>query len=504
MGRWHRDRRAHSEAGRRVTAQSPEVSWEPPAPGGYSRSYRFGEWIADPVTPLFESWLLSAMEERLHAILREELGQVAPRPYHVVVNGWYFYSMNWASPTAMLRNLPRMLAKAIRSPRHVAGILPATVRHSVDLLERRWREDVQPRYRAAVSAADASVERLPADELPKLIDGLADLAGEYFTSIAALSGAGYKLELNLAAFHRRHLRDSVGWSHLALVSGFPPPDAPNRPAVVSLDWWFEPVPADGPGRRRRSLDLGVVERRRAAEEASTAALAGSPRRQRQFRRLLADAQRLIAIREEQTQELTLAWPCLRRAVVRLGEGLVERGRIAMPEDVFFLTRDEVLEAVGDRRSPEVDVGARRARHAADVRLVPPLVVGKVPPVAARMWSSFTALSGARPSARAIVTGTPASAGTATGRVRVIRGAAEFEDLLPGEILVAPITAPAWTPLFERAAGVVTDVGSVAAHASVIAREYGIPAIVGTGDATRRLHTGMRVTIDGGTGTVETA
>ena len=486
-----------------MKTRSPEISWEPPAPGGYSRSYRFGEWIADPVTPLFESWLLAAMEERLHAILREELGQVAPRPYHVVVNGWYFYSLNWASPRAMLLNLPRMLATAVRSPRHIAGILPATVRHSVDLLERQWREDVQPRYRAAVAAAEASVERMPADELPALIDGLADLAGEYFTSIAALSGAGYKLELNLAAFHRAHLRDSVGWSHLDLVSGFPPPDGPNQPAVVSLDWWFEPVPAEGP-RRRRSAHLGVVERRRAAEAASLAALAGSPRRQQQFRRLLADAQRLISIREEQTQELTLAWPVLRRAVVRLGEDLAERGRIATAEDVFFLTRDEALDAGGDQDSSEVDVGARRARRAADARLVPPLVVGKLPQMVARMWSSFTALSGARPSAHAIVTGTPASAGTATGQVRVIRGADEFDDLLPGEILVAPITAPAWTPLFERAAGVVTDVGSIAAHASVIAREYGIPAIVGTGDATRRLHTGMRVTIDGGTGTVETA
>jgi phosphohistidine swiveling domain-containing protein len=487
-----------------MTALPSEVSWEPPVPGGFSRSYRLGEWIADPVTPLFESWLLSAMEERLHAILRDGLGQVAPRPYHVLVNGWYFYSMNWASPSSMARNLPRMLVRAIRSPRQSAGILPATVRHSVDVFERLWREDVQPRYRDAVSAAEARVEGLPAGELPALIDHLADVAGEYFTSIAALSGAGYKLELNLAAFHRAHLRDSVGWSHLPLVSGFAPPDAPDRPAVVSLDWWFEPVPVGDTGRTRRTLDHAVIDRRRTAEAASNAALAGSARRQQQFRRLLADAQRLISIREEQTQELTLAWPVLRRAVVRLGESLVERDRLARTDEVFFLTRDEVLAALAGRSTSGVDVEARRAAHAASARLVPPLVVGKLPPMAARMWSGFTRLSGARSSPRAIVTGTPASAGTATGRVRVVRGADQFEDLLPGEILVAPITAPAWTPLFTRAAGVVTDVGSVAAHAAVIAREYGIPAIVGTGDATRRLHTGMLVTIDGGTGTVETA
>jgi pyruvate,water dikinase len=89
-------------------------------------------------------------------------------------------------------------------------------------------------------------------------------------------------------------------------------------------------------------------------------------------------------------------------------------------------------------------------------------------------------------------------------VRVIRLADEFDQLLEGEILVSPITAPAWTPLFRRAAAVVTDVGSPAAHASIIAREFGIPAVVGCGDATARLRTGMRVTVDGSTGNVEAA
>jgi rifampicin phosphotransferase len=89
-------------------------------------------------------------------------------------------------------------------------------------------------------------------------------------------------------------------------------------------------------------------------------------------------------------------------------------------------------------------------------------------------------------------------------VRVIRGPGEFDDFKPGEILVAPMTAPGWTPLFARAAAVVTDVGSPAAHASIIAREYGIPAVVGCGDATARLGTGMRVMVDGSTGNVEDA
>jgi rifampicin phosphotransferase len=98
-------------------------------------------------------------------------------------------------------------------------------------------------------------------------------------------------------------------------------------------------------------------------------------------------------------------------------------------------------------------------------------------------------------------GQPASAGRATGRVRVVHGLAESAEFTTGEILVAKATAPAWTPLFALAAAVVTDGGTLAAHASLVAREYGIPAVVGTGNATATLRTGQIVTVDGTTGVV---
>src|SRR6266508_3702001 len=93
------------------------------------------------------------------------------------------------------------------------------------------------------------------------------------------------------------------------------------------------------------------------------------------------------------------------------------------------------------------------------------------------------------------------AGRATGRARLVRDATEFDRLQKGEVLVCPVTTPAWTQPFERAAAVVTDVGSPASHASIIAREYGIPAVVGTGDGTTRIHEGELVTVDGGAGVV---
>ena len=487
---------------RPMTALPPDVSWEAPAPGAYTRMLRLGEWIAEPVTPLFESWLLTAMEERMHAWFREQIGQIAPRPYHVVVNGWYFYSINFISGGALLRSLPGMLATLVRTPRHLAGVIPPTVRHSVPITERMWRDDMQPRYRAAVADAERRVEALSVADLPALIDELAALAGEYFGSIAALSGAAYKLEMNLAQFYRRHLAGTLGGSHLPLLAGFEPAPDADRPAIASLDWWHAPLPSQPMTAPASSHDR-VVAAREAAEADATEALAPSPRRLRAFRRLLADAQHVVPIREEQARELTTAWPVLRRTVLRIGEALVDSGAIDDIDDVFFLTRAEVLAALaGELHAEKVDVRGRRATRAEQARLVPPASVGRTNPMIERLWDSFPRLIGARPSDTALVTGVPASAGRASGLVRVIRGPDDFDMLQPGEVLVAPLTAPAWTPLFTRAIAVVTDVGSPAAHASIIAREYGIPAVVGCGDATARLRTGMRVTVDGYTGNVE--
>ena len=101
----------------------------------------------------------------------------------------------------------------------------------------------------------------------------------------------------------------------------------------------------------------------------------------------------------------------------------------------------------------------------------------------------------------MIVGHPASAGSATGPVRIVHSPQDFGGFRDGDVLVAKATAPAWTPLFARAAAVVTDGGTLAAHASLVAREYAIPAVVGTGDATVRLHTGQLVTVDGTAGTV---
>jgi pyruvate,water dikinase len=102
----------------------------------------------------------------------------------------------------------------------------------------------------------------------------------------------------------------------------------------------------------------------------------------------------------------------------------------------------------------------------------------------------------------VIKGVAASPGQVTAVARVLRGPEDFGQMQPGEVLVAAITTPAWTPLFAMAGAVVTDIGGPLSHGSIVAREYGIPAVLGTGVATRRIQTGQRITVDGSAGAVE--
>lgn len=499
---------------RPITGLPPEVDWTPPAKGVYSRTFRFGEWISEPVSTSFEDWALTRMEARLHALHRETFGQIAPLPHHVVVNGWYFYSLNFlpVPGASARRSLPHILRKALADPRRVSVMLPPTARFGFRLHEEEWRADLLPRYRLAAADAASRVESATPAELLGLVDELADLAGEYFAAVTVVAGSAYKVESELGALWQRHLRD-LAESHVVLLQGLgptaPPPDVP--PDIESLDW-IHPSITDAPGIRIDPNREAMATRRVATTEAAIARLAPKPRRQRTFLRLLADAQHLAPVREAQVRELPRPWPVMRRAVMRLGEHLQAAGLLEEAADVFHLRRMEIAAAaeaaelapVGERAGTDLRavVSGRRAARSAALALVPPMMIGRVPLMVRVMFKQTGLRMGATHSERALLQGVPASPGRATGPVRLIRGTADFDRFQDGDVLVAPLTTPAWTPLLARASAVVTDIGSGLAHASIVARELGVPAVVGTGDATARLHDGQLVTVDGARGTVE--
>ncbi len=209
------------------------------------------------------------------------------------------------------------------------------------------------------------------------------------------------------------------------------------------------------------------------------------------RRLVAKASAGIQVREDTHFELTRTMPSVRHAVLEAGRRLVAAGAIDAADDIWYLTWSE-LETLADPSDHPVD---DRLRAAVERRRAAFAALGGSPLIAT------ATLYPHRPDAGALVTGVGGGGGTATGPVRVIRGPSEFGELRPGDVLVCPATNPAWTPLFTRAAAVVVDHGGLASHAAIVAREYGIPAVMGTGDGSSVLATGVRVIVDGDRGRV---
>jgi len=229
-----------------------------------------------------------------------------------------------------------------------------------------------------------------------------------------------------------------------------------------------------------------------------------------FQRLVQPAQRFAPLREDALADVGLGWPVLRRMLREIGRRLVKVRVIDTPDEVFWLTQDEVqaLAAALDADHPLADqhaiVAKRRATWESERALTPPVALPLKggARVLGIQWRARIPARSDQPAGE-VIRGVAASPGRVTGLARVIAGPLEFGQMQRGEILVARITTPAWTPLFALAAGVVTDVGGPLSHSSIVAREYHIPAVLGTGVATARLHSSQRITVDGDAGTVAT-
>ena len=489
---------------RPMTALPDPVAWTPPAPGYWMRNLRLGEWLPEPMTPLFADWLLERIDHGELQATREHVGGALPFP-HAAINGWYYLATPPLSPRAILAALAHGRGRLVRFLRY-AVLGPsrdpvAADRHLLRRLAEQWREELLPRYRRLVQAGEQQAETASPERLAGIIDQVGAMAGEQLWSLEVVGGAAWKMEGALASFYRQHLAATVDASVQHLLAGLPgaQPELPAH-AVQSIDWahptagelgWRPPGPSD------RHRDLAA--RREALTAQCAAVLADRPQLQARFQALLEVAQRYAIIREQQARNVTLGWPLLRRCALRLGETLHADGVIDQAEDVFFLTRAEL-----DARAPLRDVvDRRRGIWERQRRLLAPLTIGRPPRLLAReLLAAVEAVRTIGPAPEGAIIGQPASPGRATGPVRIVRRQEDFDAFQAGEVLVAQATTPAWTPLFARAVAVVTDSGTLAAHASLVAREYGIPAVVGTGDATARLHDGQVVTVDGGAGTIQ--
>jgi len=239
---------------------------------------------------------------------------------------------------------------------------------------------------------------------------------------------------------------------------------------------------------RSPVELHAQRAREAAALAADCRRRLGPLRRIAFRMLLDRARRGLILRETAKSGLVKRIALARATLAEAGRRLASRGLVREPDDVFFLLGDELPDALAGRR-PELRslVAARRLAYERNrLACPPPVVAGRfepAPPPPAEV-----------PADR-VLRGVAVSPGIAVGQARVILRSDADDHVRPGEILVAPFTDPGWTPYFLPAAGIVMDLGGVLSHGSVVAREYGIPAVVNVGTATRVVRTGQWVRVD---------
>jgi pyruvate,water dikinase len=290
-------------------------------------------------------------------------------------------------------------------------------------------------------------------------------------------------------------------------------------AVYDLDF-SKSVPAEAPaslletlkyfmagqGRNPYERQAAAAGAREHATESLLARLRGL--RLRLFKRVLRWAQGSAPLREDSLADVGLGWPVLRRILREAGRRMVAAGAMAERDDVFWLKWEEVGEAARllDAGRPAEDyrraIAERRETCRREQGVTPPVAL-PVKGGARFLGLDFSRWMPARSSqaAGSTIRGIGASPGRVTGPACVIHGPEEFDRMKPGDILVANITTPAWTPLFAMASGIVTDVGGPLSHSSIVAREYGVPAVLGTGVATHRIRAGQHITVDGNGGIV---
>ncbi|MGE5675515.1 MAG: PEP/pyruvate-binding domain-containing protein [Mycobacterium leprae] len=265
--------------------------------------------------------------------------------------------------------------------------------------------------------------------------------------------------------------------------------------------WYvsEPVWRRAPDRVRQMLQGLVMldappssmgqqqyEKARRLVEGRLRWLPGLPRF---FRWLVERFRALQAFRENSHFDLTRPLAALQDLAAEWGRRLADRGLLASPGDVYYLTFDEVKEWLSGHAPPQEEARRHIARRQATYRLVNGRYQARL----------FKAASGGSE-----LKGAGASSGVVRAKARIVRDESEFGRLRPGEVLVCPYSNPSWTPLFATAAAVVTETGGAMSHAAIVAREYGIPAVMGVAGATRFIADGQELLVDGNTGRVRIA
>jgi len=251
-----------------------------------------------------------------------------------------------------------------------------------------------------------------------------------------------------------------------------------------------------PGAAERRFELGREEARKKEEEilARLRVLPDGKAKADETKRMIDRVRTFAGYREHPKYGMVSRYFVYKQALMEEADRLVQAGVLREREDIFYLRLQEIQEVVRTNRVDDQLIAQRKDAFRSYQALTPPRVLTSDGEAVAGSYRRDDLPNGA-------LVGLPVSAGTVQGRARVVLELAEA-DLEPGDILVTAYTDPSWTPLFVAIKGLVTEVGGLMTHGAVIAREYGLPAVVGVEHATRLIRDGQRIRVHGTDGYVE--
>ncbi|HSR20720.1 MAG TPA: PEP/pyruvate-binding domain-containing protein [Anaerolineales bacterium] len=529
----------------------PPLEWPVPHPKAMLARGSFAEFVPEPVSPLFATLAVPIARDATLKLM-SNIGVTDKDSYLFAVINDYVYvgfrftpRMIWQFLKATLLLFPRMLKSA--------GAQAAAARERVLAARDKWQAralDALTPSELVQGAQDlfaATAEYYTVAQSGSIPTATMSEAtfGGFYKALVKRAGDPEPARLlfgteNQALRAEKALYDLTMWARqeTALASYLRTAPAAEIPAALRSDSrtvpgldefsrrfeahlrefgqtlydldFAKPVPAENPEPLLQAVKIYLegkqnpYERQQAAasfRERTVASISRrlDPLRRKYFLKVLKWALETAPLREDSIAEMGLAYPQLRRMLNELGRRLAQAGAIADPEDIYWLELHEVqamaaqLERGAPLQNTAEEVERRKAKWHKMRRISPPPTLPKTGWLS-RFYPSNEPLS-------MTLKGLGASAGKVTAPACVMLGPEDFGKMHDGDVIVAGITTPAWTPLFARAAGIVTDIGGPLSHSSIVAREYGIPAVLATGVGTRRIRDGQRITVDGGAGLV---
>jgi pyruvate,water dikinase len=298
-------------------------------------------------------------------------------------------------------------------------------------------------------------------------------------------------------FKSRLKKHSDEFGHTSFEFDFMNPTPAETPKLIldSIKMYVE-----GKGSDPYTRQCEVVEKREQTLQKIRSRFKLIPNRW--FNKALKWAMDTCPAREDSLADMGMGHTTIRRMLSELGKRFVSKGALENAEDIYWLVEDEVnkLASMLERSEKLPDypgkVLTRKAEWREQMKLNPPPML----PATSR-WAKIIPWARQNESGN-VIKGLGASAGKVSATACVMFAPEDFSKMKPGNVLVAVTTTPAWTPLFTMASAVVTDIGGPLSHSSIVAREYGIPAVLATGIGTRRIQDGQTIIVDGSAGTVE--